>query len=227
MSHAPTARDRFERLHAELRDRICLLEYAPGTRLSEEALAAEFGVSRTPLRRVLGRLETEGLVQSVHGVGTFVTDVEIEELAQTYQLRLELAELVGRLSPQLPDAAMMAEFRAMSDRARALTGTPDPRAFAQLNMDFFLARLRLTGNEPLREIAERLYVRTARIWMKSVFASRVDLREESETFRREIEDVLAALAIGDLHAASLIQRAHLSMSFERLRAGGRAAAPHP
>ena len=57
MSHPPTARDRFERLHAELRDRICLLEYAPGTRLSEEALAAEFGVSRTPLRRVLGRLE--------------------------------------------------------------------------------------------------------------------------------------------------------------------------
>ncbi len=224
MTDTPTARDRFERLHAELRDRICLLDYAPGTRLSEEALAAEFGVSRTPLRRVLGRLEAEGLVQSVHGVGTFVTDVEIGELTQTYQLRLELAELVGRLSPQPPDAALMAEFRAVADRAKALTQAPDPRAFAQLNMDFFLARLRLTANEPLREIAERLYIRTARIWMKSVFASRVDLREEAETFRREIEDVLAALDIGDLHAASLIQRAHISMSFERLKAGGRASA---
>lgn len=221
MSDAPSARDRFDRLHAELRDRICLLDYAPGTRLSEEALAAEFGVSRTPLRRVLGRLEAEGLVQSVHGVGTFVTDVEIEELSQTYQLRLELAELVGRLSPQLPDAALMSDFRAMATRATALTGTPDPRAFAQLNMDFFLARLRLTANDPLREIAERLYIRTARIWMKSVFASRVDLREEVETFRREIGDVLAALAIGDLHAAALIQRAHISMSFGRLKAGGR------
>ncbi len=224
MTDTPTARDRFERLHAELRDRICLLDYAPGTRLSEEALAAEFGVSRTPLRRVLGRLEAEGLVQSVHGVGTFVTDVEIGELTQTYQLRLELAELVGRLSRQPPDAALMAEFRAVADRAKALTQAPDPRAFAQLNMDFFLARLRLTANEPLREIAERLYIRTARIWMKSVFASRVDLREEAETFRREIEDVLAALDIGDLHAASLIQRAHISMSFERLKAGGRASA---
>lgn len=221
MSDAPSARDRFDRLHAELRDRICLLDYAPGTRLSEEALAAEFGVSRTPLRRVLGRLEAEGLVQSVHGVGTFVTDVEIEELTQTYQLRLELAELAGRLSPQPPDAALMVEFRALSDRARALTDTPDPRVFARLNMDFFLARLRLTANEPLREIAERLYIRTARIWMKSVFASRLDLREEAGIFRREIEDVLAALAIGDRHAAALIQRAHLSMSFERLRAGGR------
>ena len=217
--NALSARDRFERLHAELRDRICLLDYAPGTRLSEEALAAEFGVSRTPLRRVLGRLESEGLVQSVHGVGTFVTDVEIGELEQTYQLRFELAEMIGRLSPLPPDVGLLDTLAQAARRADALLRSPDPRAFAQLNMDVFVARLRLTGNEPLREFAERLYIRTARIWMKSVFASRVDLREETETFRREIEDVRAALAIGDLHAAALIQRAHISMSFERMKAG--------
>ncbi|MEO8530060.1 MAG: GntR family transcriptional regulator, partial [Deltaproteobacteria bacterium] len=66
-------RQRFERLYREIRLRICMLDYPPGMRLSEEAMAREFGVSRTPLRRVLGRLETEGLVQSVHGVGTMVT----------------------------------------------------------------------------------------------------------------------------------------------------------
>ena len=75
-----SARDRFERMHDEIRRRICLLDYAPGTRLSEETLAAEFGTSRTPLRRVLARLESEGLLQSVHGVGTFVTDVDLTEL---------------------------------------------------------------------------------------------------------------------------------------------------
>ncbi len=103
---SPSARDRFERMHAVIRTRICLLDYAPGTRLSEEALAAEFGVSRTPLRRVLARLESEGLLQSVHGVGTFVTDVDIAELAQTYQLRFELAELTGRLGAVAPDEAL-------------------------------------------------------------------------------------------------------------------------
>ncbi len=216
-----TARDRFDRLHACLRDRICLLDYAPGTRLSEETLAAEYGVSRTPLRRVLARLESEGLVQSVHGVGTFVTDVDIEELAQTYQLRLELAEMIGRLSPVPPSPEVMAQLARAADRARTLVAAPDPRAFAQLNMEVFLARLSLTANEALREFAERLYIRTARIWLKSVFASRVDLAEETEMFLREIEEVEAALATGDLHAAALIQRAHISMSFTRLKTGRR------
>lgn len=217
---APRARDRFERMHAAIRNRICLLDYAPGTRLSEEALAAEFGVSRTPLRRVLVRLEGEGLLQSVHGVGTFVTDVEIGELIQTYQLRLELAELTGKLSAVAPDEALWQDFRALSARSKAMIDVPDPRRFAQLNMDFFLALLRLTANEPLKEICERLYFQTTRIWLKSVFASRIDLADEVDIFDREVHDILRALEIGDLHAAALIQRAHISMSFERMRRNG-------
>jgi len=214
---APSARDRFERMHAMIRNRICLLDYAPGTRLSEESLAAELGVSRTPLRRVLVRLEAEGLLHSVHGVGTFVTDVDINELTQTYQLRLELAELTGKLSAVTPDEALWAEFRALSARSKALILDPDPRRFAELNMEFFLVLLRLTANEPLREISERLFFQTARIWLKSVFASKIDLADEVDIFDREIHDILRALEIGDLHAASLIQRAHISMSFERMR----------
>jgi DNA-binding GntR family transcriptional regulator len=218
-----SARDRFERMHMEIRNRICLLDYAPGTRLSEEALAAEFGISRTPLRRVLTRLEGEGLLKSVHGVGTFVTDVDIEELAQTYRLRLELAELTGKLDAVAPDDTLWAEFRALSIRSKEIVRKPDPRRFAELNMDFFLALLRLTENEPLREICERLYFQTTRIWLKSVFASKIDLRDEVDVFDREVHDILRALEIGDLHAAALIQRAHISMSFQRMRNGFRQA----
>jgi DNA-binding GntR family transcriptional regulator len=213
----PSARDRFDRMHSMIRTRICLLDYAPGTRLSEEALAAEFGVSRTPLRRVLVRLEGEGLVQSVHGVGTFVTDVEISELAQTYQLRLELAELTGKLGAVAPNADLWQEFHALSARSKALLNDPDARRFAELNMDFFIALLKLTTNEPLKDICERLYFQTTRIWLKSVFASKIDLADEVDVFDREVHDILRALEIGDLHAAALIQRAHISMSFTRMR----------
>jgi len=211
-----TARDRFERIHDYIRMRICLLDYAPGERLSEEALAAEFGISRTPLRRVLARLESEGLLQSVHGVGTFVTDVEIEELAQTYRLRLELAELTGRLEPVAPDAALWSEFRTLSASSKTLIKSPDPRRFAQINVEFFQCLQRLTANEPLREISGRLYFQTTRIWLKSVFSSRIDLRDEIQIFDREAEDILRALEMGDLHSAALIQRAHISMSFKRM-----------
>ena len=54
-----TARARSERIYRSLRDRICLLDYPPGARLSEEELAAEFAISRTPLRKVLARLEAD------------------------------------------------------------------------------------------------------------------------------------------------------------------------
>ena len=93
------ARERFERIYKTIRDRVCLLEYEPGARLGDEDLAREFGVSRTPLRRVLSRLESEGLLESRHGVGTFVTDVDLDGLLQVYQLRMQLAELIGKLDP--------------------------------------------------------------------------------------------------------------------------------
>jgi DNA-binding GntR family transcriptional regulator len=211
------ARDRFVRMHHEIRMRICLLDYEPGTRLSEEMLAAEFGVSRTPLRRVFARLESEGLLRSMHGVGTFVTDVDIAALAQTYRLRLELAELIGKLDPVPPSTELLEEFRLLSARSKALLHDPDPRRFAQLNMEYFLTLLRLTANEPLRAISERLYFQTTRIWLKSVFASLIDLRDEVVIFDREIHDVLRAIEMHDLHAAALIQRAHVSMSFVRMR----------
>lgn len=213
----PVARGRFDRMHAEIRGRICLLDYPPRMRLSEEALASEFGVSRTPLKRVLVRLEGEGLVQSVQGVGTFVTDFNIAELTQIYQLRLELSELTGKLGVARPSDELWREFLRLSARSKDLMKKPDARVFAQLNMDFFHAFMKLTTNEPLREIGEQLYYRTARIWLKSVFSSKIDLTDEVMVFDREIEDILRAVEIGDFVAAGLIRRAHISMSFERMR----------
>lgn len=209
------ARQRFQRLYETLRDRICLLDYPPGARLGEEALAAEFGISRTPLRRVLGRLESEGLVKSVQGVGTLVTDVDIDALAQVYELRMELAELIGRLSPVAPDADTVALFRALHERGQTLMAEPDPRAFARLNMDFFQTLMQLTRSEPFRSTSARLYYQTSRIWLKSI--PHLDLAEEVAIFADEIADILAAVELGDQNAAGHIRRAHISMSFTRLK----------
>lgn len=213
----PTARDRFDRMYTVLRNRICLLDYPPGTRLSEEDLAAEFGTSRTPLRRVLVRLESESLLQSVHGVGTFVTDVEIDALEQTYQLRMELAELLGVLGPNPPDPALWDRLHLLSTEVRALADAPDARRFGELNMAFFHEFYAITSNLPLRETCQRLFLQTARIWLKSMAAARLDVAAEVTTFADEIDEVLRALAIGDVRSAGLIHRAHISMSFIRMR----------
>ncbi|WP_404924730.1 GntR family transcriptional regulator [Mesorhizobium sp. ORM16] len=209
-----SARERFERIYLILRDRICLLDYPPGSRLSEEELAQEFEISRTPVRRVLARLEAEGLVQSIHGVGTIVTDVDIEELQQVYHLRLELALLVGKLSPMPRTAVDLDRIRALIARCDSDMLNPDQRAFLQLNMDFFTELSGMTGNQPLREISERLYFQVARVVLKMM--PQLGLVEEFTAFRREMEEVLAAAEIGDWESIGHIRRAHISMSFRRM-----------
>lgn len=209
-----TARERFERIYRILRDRICLLDYPPGSHLSEEELAQEFQISRTPVRRVLARLESEGLVQSVHGVGTLVTDIDIEELQQVYHLRLELALLIGKLSPIPRTAADLDRIRALIQRCDDDMLNPDQRAFLRLNMDFFYELTAMTGNQPLREISERLYFQVARVVLKLM--PQLGLVEEFVAFRREMMEILAAAEIGDWESIGHIRRAHISMSFHRI-----------
>jgi DNA-binding GntR family transcriptional regulator len=209
------SRERFERIYKTIRDRICLLEYEPGERLGEEDLAREFHVSRTPIRRVLSRLEGEGLLESRHGVGTFVTDVDIDSLAQVFQLRMELAELTGKLDPIPRTEADLARTRALLVRCDKLLERPDAKAYARLNMDFFQELGAMTGNAPLREISERLYYLTTRIWLKSV--PHLNLPDEIVVFRREMADILAAMEVGDLEAVGHIRRSHISMSVKRMK----------
>lgn len=213
----PSARDRHDAMHEEIRRRISLLDYPPGMRLSEAELAEEFGTSRTPVRSVLARLEGEGLVQSVHGVGTFVTDAEIGALEQVYRLRVELAELAGRLDPVLPDAAFLARLDGLIGRAREMVTDGDPRGFTRLDMDVFELLNGLTANAPLREMTERLYYQTKRIWLTAAIAARLDLGAEYAIFLSELEAVRDALEAGDMEAVGHIQRAHISMSMKRLQ----------
>jgi DNA-binding GntR family transcriptional regulator len=209
------SRERFERIYKTIRDRICLLEHQPGERLGEEELAREFHVSRTPIRRVLSKLESEGLLESRHGVGTFVTDVDIDSLAQVFQLRMELAELLGKLDPIPRSEADLARVRALLVRCDKLLKKPDPNAYARLNMDFFQELGAMVGNAPLREISERLYYLTTRIWLKSV--PHLNLPDEIEVFRREMADILQAMEVGDLEAVGHIRRSHISMSVKRMK----------
>lgn len=209
------SRERFERIYKTIRDRICLVEYEPGERLGEEELAREFHVSRTPIRRVLSKLESEGLLESRHGVGTFVTDVDIDALAQVYQLRMELAELIGKLDPIPRSADDLERMRALLVRCDRLLKEPDANAYARLNMDFFQELGAMIGNAPLREISERLYYLTTRIWLKSV--PHLNLPDEIEVFRREMADILQAMEVGDLEAVGHIRRSHISMSVKRMK----------
>ena len=127
---------------------------------------------------------------------------------------MELAVLVGRLSPIPRSAADLDRIRALIARFDTLPRDADHKAFARLNMDFFSEISAMTGNQPLREISERLYFQTSRIILKLM--PQLNLQEEFAAFRREMQDILAAMEIGDLASVGHIRRSHISMSFTRM-----------
>lgn len=209
------AQERFDRIYNEIRDRICLLDYAPGERLSEDELAEDFDVSRTPIRSVLNRLEVEGLVQSRHGVGTFVTDVDFRSLEEVFKFRMALAEQIGLLDPRPRTTRDIERLRDCLRHCDNLVAAPDPKGFARLNLDVFNEITSLIGNQPLREVTIRLHLLTTRIWLTTVPTD--DLPDEIARFRGEISDLLTAMELGDYVSVGLLWRSHVSMSFFRLR----------
>jgi DNA-binding FadR family transcriptional regulator len=127
---------------------------------------------------------------------------------------MELAELIGKLDPLPRSPEDLERVRSIVMRCDELMTAPDPKAYARINMDFFQELAVMTGNQPLREISERLYYLTTRIWLKSV--PNLNLRDEIIVFRREVADILAAMEVGDLQAVGFIRRSHISMSVKRM-----------
>lgn len=207
----------FERMHRALRRRIALLDHPPGALLSENKLAAEFGVSRTPIRKVLHALEFEGLVEIAPGVGTIVTALDLRYLKQVYALRLRLIDLIGELplAPlSAPDAALLEGLR---QRAAALRGVdPDPRALAEVYLDFHEALLRVIANRPLREVSDRLFVQTSRMWLQLL--PEMDWATEVDTALEELTDVTQALRDRDGARVAEVRRAHFRAMLQRMNA---------
>lgn len=113
------AQQRFNYVYSTIRRRICLLEYEPGKRLSEEQLAKEFNISRTPIRRVLTTLENEGMVEIRHGAGNYVSEIELEYLCDIYAMRMELVMLISqKLIEPLPDT-ILPKMRALLKEGKA------------------------------------------------------------------------------------------------------------
>ena len=210
----PAAR-RFALLHRELRTRIVRHRYPPGHRLDIDALAAEFRVSRTPLRSVFQRLAYEGLVVSRHGVPTTVTEVDTAGLRESLAFRMRLAELIGQLSPRAAGAATRRALERARDHAAGLDpARPDIDAFVGIDLELHEAVCALIGNGPLLLAYDQAYYRTARMWW--LFLPRLDWAREVAVFTRELELQAEAAERGDVRAVGFNTRNALSALLHRL-----------
>ena len=181
--------------------------------LSENQLAAEFNVSRTPIRRVLQRLEFEGLVLSKQGVGTLVTTVDLQYLREVYALRLKLAELIGELSPLRPTPETLDCLERVLTQVEAMRDRYNPQELARLYNTFQDEMIRLIGNRPLRDISEQLFHQTVRVWLQIL--PDLNWEEEVDFIIQELQDVLDALRAGDMKHMARVRRDQMAQLLTR------------
>lgn len=208
------ARQRFHEIHSLIRQRIALLYYPPKTRLDIDKLAAEFKVSRTPIRSVLQRLEYQGLVLTLHGVGTTVAEIDVEHLREAVVFRMRLAELIGELSPLTPATATIEAMIAARDDCRQLLQQADPQAFGHIDIRVHECIYSLIGNAHLQQVYDDLYYRTVRIWF--YFLPKLEWRDEIAIFYRYVEEQLTAMQRGDTRAVGFLIRNAVSGVLIRL-----------
>jgi DNA-binding GntR family transcriptional regulator len=211
---AQETESRFDRLYRDIRDRICLLQYSPGTVLKEEALASEFGVSRTPVRRALQRLEFERLVDINQRSGAIVTTVDLKSLKEVYALRLKLVELTGELARNRVPNGMIPALESLLEQCEAFRDQYDPEGLAQLYNSFHDEMLRVIGNQALREFSDQLFHQTARVWLQIL--PDLDWEAEVNIMCDEIRDVIAALQAVEMQTVAQIRREHMSLLLGRI-----------
>lgn len=205
-------------IYDKLRERILYIEYEPGCILNEQKLAKEFGVSRTPLRTVLFRLEWEYLVKILPRTGILVTELEMNRLMNVYEARLEIEEAIGRLAGEHFSTAYHSRFEALSKECDRLLDNRDPKALAAVDMGIHSLFHEAANNPFLTEISDRLYGLTFRLWyfnMKKMNAG--EWRNEVVSIKAELNDLLSLMTQDDSKAVGLARRTHLLRHLERIR----------
>ncbi len=201
-------------IYDAIRRRICLLTYEPGKLLKETELAVEFGVSRTPIREVLHQLKFEGLIDTRNGVGTFVTSVDFKSFIDAYDLRIEMAEMIGRLSPCPVGEDFVQAIESLLLRAEKLQSSAEKEAFWQINHDLQELINSLIGNRELARLNEYYYYKVSRFWYQ---LAGENWDREVTMLRNELTELLEAARSGDVKAVANIRRNHIS--FGKIRVG--------
>lgn len=153
-----------EQAYRTLRDRLIMLDIAPGDPLNEGQLAAEMGFGRTPLREALKRLETDHLVVSYPRRGTFATIVDITELAAISEVRQLLEPLAARKAALNTHPGVRAELEEVAYGLEGLDASRDRRELMEYDMEVHRLIYRAAGNRHLEESLVRLDNLATRVW---------------------------------------------------------------
>ncbi|MEV4196562.1 GntR family transcriptional regulator, partial [Streptomyces toxytricini] len=209
----PSAADR---VYRHVKEHVLDRRYEGGTLLTEGGLAAAVGVSRTPVREALLRLQAEGLLRLYPKKGALVLPVSAQEIADVVETRLLVEEFTVRRTVPAPPA-LLDRLEALLREQRRHAAAGDAAAFSAADRAFHAEIVRGSGNAILCGLYDQLRDRQLRMGT-ALLHDRPDRVERSLA---EHAGILAALRAGDADAAATAVRAHVGRVGELVRGTGR------
>jgi DNA-binding GntR family transcriptional regulator len=219
---APLRRDNASPVYQQLRSAIVSGQLAPGTRLVEKELAVRFGVSRTPVRAALDRLEQEGYVVNAPGLKHSLSQVA----PLTREDGLELFETLAALEGVAARHAALLPGRTRQDLAKTLKtingklrlaarrAQPSHLALHQLDTEFHQRIVEAAAGPRLRALLDIVRPQTIRYDQLYV----VLLAHQMQPSLAEHAAIIAALEAGDAEAAQRAAEANQRNAGQRLAA---------
>lgn len=180
--------------------------YRPGDRLVESELAERFGMSRTPIREVLQRLETQSLLTR-DGRSLIVASLDHNQLAELYVVRTELEGLAARLAAQHATKEEIRVLRDMVTQDRSLIDQPG--ALSRANRRFHKQIHLASHNRFLVQQLDLVHRSMALLASTSLAAD-----GRGEAALAEHDAIVSALEARDGQAAYEALKAHISQAFE-------------
>ncbi len=189
-------------VHAAIREAILTRRFAPGMRLNVEELAAQLGVSLTPVRSALQLLAAEGIVDVHSRSGTYVATLSRTDLAETFDIRCALECLAAEAAGRLTDEQIAKARLQLGILARPIRSEAQRKAHEQANTELHQIVIEAAGNRKLAEMYDSLQAHIAmgrlhrqdQTWQSRLLVE----QEEHEAIvaameKRDITELVAAL----------------------------------
>ncbi|CVI63449.1 GntR family transcriptional regulator (plasmid) [Agrobacterium leguminum] len=198
----------YEALYAQLMS----LKIPPGSRISVDSLVRSLGVSQTPIREALSRLEALGLVEKTHLVGySAAQQLNRDRLEQLYELRLLLEPFAAGKLAERRDEVVIAELKSLDLQMRnesKVTSRAAYGEFAKKDAAFHNHIARSCGNDLVFESLQRLHTHV------HLFRLYFHARATTDAIK-EHEDLIQAIEEGNVPRAEKAMRRHIERSKSR------------
>jgi DNA-binding GntR family transcriptional regulator len=195
-----------ESAYLALRRKILHAELEPGSFVSERSLGEVLGMSRSPIRSALERLEADGLVKYSPQKGILITELSLSTAVDLFDFRLALEPfIVRRLATRGLAEKDLDSLHENLEVQVTFINRNDPAEFTQADSQFHLLLANATGNREIAQAMERIQDRLYRVALAV-------LQRDSERLRPSFEDhhaILNALQARDLPKAESIIQTHL------------------